>query len=87
MNGPHDSECIKSLHVLIRLAASYHLPQYYAKTAQFEFKEKHVLQDCALRKNWLKGAQYPEPVKSSVSPPVLLWIYVYFFSSVTYLIV
>ena len=51
MNGPHDSECIKSLHVLIRLAASYHLPQYYAKTAQFEFKEKHVLQDCALRKN------------------------------------
>ena len=44
MNGPHDSECIKSLHVLIWLAASYHLPQYYAKTAQFEFKEKHVLQ-------------------------------------------
>ena len=51
MNGPHDSECIKSLHVLIWLAASYHLPQYYAKTAQFEFKEKHVLQGCALRKN------------------------------------
>ena len=50
MNSPHDSECIKSLHVLIWLAASYHLPQYYAKTAQFEFKEKHVLQDCALRK-------------------------------------
>ena len=26
MNSPHDSECIKSLHVLIWLAASDHLP-------------------------------------------------------------
>ena len=80
MNGPHDSECIKSLHVLIWLAASYHLPQYYAKTAQFEFKEKHVLQGWASsKKKLIEGSQFPEPVKSSVSLPVLLWIYVYLF--------
>ena len=60
MNGPHDSECIKSLHVLIWLAASYHLPQYYAKTAQFEFKEKHVLQGWASsKKKLIEGSPVP----------------------------
>ena len=43
MNSPHDSECIKSWHILVWFAASYRLPKYYAKTAQFEIKNKHVL--------------------------------------------
>ena len=36
VNSPHNSECIKPWHVLIRLAARYHLPKNYTKTGGIE---------------------------------------------------